>query len=673
MTATLATNPVPRPLPRGTGDRLYQGIAWLAALTVLLILGAIIIMLAFGAAPALNKFGFFGFLTSSEWNPVTDMFGALSPIVGTLVSSTIAIAIGFPVSFGIALFITEMAPVWLKRPVGTAIELLAAIPSIIYGMWGLFVFAPFFAAQIQPGLTATLGRLPLVGALFQGPPLGISVFTAGIILAVMIIPFIAATMRDIFATVPRELRESAYGIGCTTWEVVWRVIVPVTRTGIVGSVMLGLGRALGETMAVTFVIGNSHALQAALFAPGNSIASTIANEFTEADSKIYTSSLIALGLILFILTFIVLALAKLMLIWMGVVAKNGKVPRSCHLPPGGYAGQRPPRPTGGRFRAPLGTGAALIVWEPRLSRWGRRFMQQRPAHGARTREQVLMHLIPLGIYARRKAVNAINLTAALLVTLLGLFFLGWLLWTLVDRGFGDLNWALFSQDMPGPGSAGGGLRNAIIGSLMITGVAVLIGAPLGVLAGTYLSEFGRHTLLSHAVRFINDVLLSAPSIVIGVFVYEVMVVPMGGFSGWSGAVALAIIVVPVVVRTTENMMRLVPDTLREAAAALGAPRWKVVNSIVLRAALGGVMTGILLAVARIAGETAPLLFTALGNQFFSTDMSAPMANLPVTIFNFAMGPYQNWHDLAWAGSLLITLAVLILNIATRILLRTRNR
>ncbi len=275
----------------------------------------------------------------------------------------------------------------------------------------------------------------------------------------------------------------------------------------------------------------------------------------------------------------------------------------------------------------------------------------------------------MDIYTRRKIINGVNLTAAVVTTALGLFFLAWLLWTLFAQGLANFNWALFFQDMPGPGSEGGGLRNAIVGSLMMTITAVVIGAPVGILAGAYLSEFGRYARISIAVRFINDVLLSAPSIVIGVFVYEIMVAPFGGFSGWSGAVALAILVIPVVVRTTENMMRLVPDSMREAAAALGAPQWKVVNSVVIRAAISGIMTGVLLAIARIAGETAPLLFTALNNQFFSLDMSKPMANLPVTIFNFAMGPYDNWHDLAWAGSLLITLAVLGLNIITRVLLR----
>jgi len=315
------TSPLTADLPASTerhslGDRLFGGLTWLSAVAVLLVLGAIIVMLYLGARPAFEKFGFWHFITTAQWNPVTVEFGALSPIVGTLASSFIAILIGLPVSFGIALFITEMAPPWFKRPVGTAIELLAAIPSIIYGMWGLFVFAPFFADHIQPLLTDTLGELPLIGALFQGPPLGISVFTAGIILAIMIIPFIASVMRDVFETVPAELRESAFGVGSTTWEVVWTVVLPLTKVGVTGGVLLGLGRALGETMAVTFVIGNAHELHWALFEPGNSIASTIANEFTEADGEVYTAALIALGLLLFIITFIVLALAKLMLLRM---------------------------------------------------------------------------------------------------------------------------------------------------------------------------------------------------------------------------------------------------------------------------------------------------------------------------------------------------------------------
>ncbi len=287
------------------GTRFF---AWM----VLLIILAVLFALGKGALPALEKFGP-GFLTSSSWNPVTEDFGALVSIYGTLVTSIIAMLIGVPVSFGIALFITELCPVWLKRPVGIAIELLAAIPSIIYGMWGLFIFAPLFADHVEPWLNSRFAGVPLLGSLLTGPPMGIGMATAGIILAIMIIPFMTAVMRDMFEVVPDVLKESAYGIGATTWEVVRRVVLPYTRAGVIGGIMLGLGRAMGETMAVTFVIGNTNRIHASLLMPGNTISSSLANEFTEAVGEIYTSSLIALGLILFFITFIVLALSRLLL------------------------------------------------------------------------------------------------------------------------------------------------------------------------------------------------------------------------------------------------------------------------------------------------------------------------------------------------------------------------
>lgn len=299
-------------------DFLFHAITFGFAALVLLILAGIIASLVIGAWPALQHFGP-GFITRVEWDPVNNEYGALIAISGTLITSVIALLIAFPVSFGIALFLTEICPAWLKRPLGTAVELLAGVPSIIYGMWGLFVFAPLFADYVQPLLQAGLGELPVIGALFQGPMMGIGILTAGLILSVMIIPFIASVMRDVFETCPAVLKESAYALGCTRWEVVRKIVLPYTRIGVVGGIMLGLGRALGETMAVTFVIGNAHALSWSIFAPGNSIASTLANEFAEAEAGLHMSSLFALGLILFVITFIVLAIAKIMLVRM---AKN---------------------------------------------------------------------------------------------------------------------------------------------------------------------------------------------------------------------------------------------------------------------------------------------------------------------------------------------------------------
>ncbi len=294
-------------------DDLFRGLTRFFAIVVLLILVAILAALFAGSMPSIHRFGF-KFFIDSAWNPVTNQFGALVPIVGTVVTSTIALLIAVPVSFGIALFLTELAPRSLRMALGVAIELLAAIPSIIYGMWGLFVFAPFFAKYIQPWMIEHLGSWPLVGFLFQGAPMGIGVFTASLILAIMIIPFIAAVMRDVFEVVPPMLKESAYGLGSTTWEVARTVILPHTRVGVMGGIILGLGRALGETMAVTFVIGNAHELSTSLFMPGNTISSALANEFTEAVGDLYTSSLVELGLILFLITLIVLAIAKYLII-----------------------------------------------------------------------------------------------------------------------------------------------------------------------------------------------------------------------------------------------------------------------------------------------------------------------------------------------------------------------
>ncbi len=295
------------------GDKIFALAAKSFAILALGLLAAIIVALVYASWPSIEAYGI-GFLFSDAWNPPMEEFGALIPIYGTLVTSAIALLIAVPVSFGIALFLTELSPVWLRRPLGTAIELLAAIPSIVYGMWGLLVFAPIFAQYIQPALKSTLGQIPVVGTLFAGAPLGIGLLCAGIILAIMIIPYIASVMRDVFEVTPAMLKESAYGVGATTWEVMWGVVLPYTKTGVIGGVMLGLGRALGETMAVTFVIGNTNFLNSAsLFAPGNSITSALANEFAEADPGLHTAALMELGLILFAITLVVLLVSKLLL------------------------------------------------------------------------------------------------------------------------------------------------------------------------------------------------------------------------------------------------------------------------------------------------------------------------------------------------------------------------
>jgi phosphate transport system permease protein len=293
-------------------DRVFVGLTFISAVLVVAVLVGVVISLVVESWQALSTFGP-AFLWIERWSPVKGIFGAAAPIYGTLVTSIIAMLIGIPVSLGIAVFLTEICPERLRRPIGTAIELLAGIPSIIYGLWGFFVLAPFLQHTIQPFLINTVGNVPVIGALFQGPPYGIGLLTAGIVLAIMVLPFVTAVSRDVFLTVPTLLRESAYGMGMTTWEVVRHIVIPYTRVGLMGGIMLGLGRALGETMAVTFVIGNAHRISSSILAPATTISAAIANEFTEATTDLYTSSLVALGLILFVITFIVLGLAKWMI------------------------------------------------------------------------------------------------------------------------------------------------------------------------------------------------------------------------------------------------------------------------------------------------------------------------------------------------------------------------
>ena len=294
------------------GDRFFHGVTLTAALAVLILLGGVIVSLVVGSIPAIQEFGF-GFLATEVWNPVTDKYGAGAAIYGTVVTSIIAMVIAIPIGLGIAIFLSELCPQSLRQPIGIAIELLAGIPSIIYGIWGLFIFAPLLQEYIEPGVIAVFGPIPVLNLAFAGPPYGIGILTAGFILAIMVLPFISSISRDVFATVPPVLKESAYGLGFTTREVVGNVVIPYTRVGIIGGVMLALGRALGETMAVTFVIGNAHRISSSILAPGTTISATIANEFTEAVGTLYTSALVELGLILFVITFFVLAVARLML------------------------------------------------------------------------------------------------------------------------------------------------------------------------------------------------------------------------------------------------------------------------------------------------------------------------------------------------------------------------
>ena len=321
MPAAAAQAPAAPRLLDNLGDWLFRNIVAVAGWFVLVTLVLAAFSMYWGGREAFSEFGF-GFLVSTQWDPVREQYGALVAIYGTLVTTAIAMIIAVPVSFGIALFLTEVAPAWIRQPLGSAIELLAGIPSIIYGMWGLFVLAPLLGNHVYPWVDEHLGPWPVLGALFRGPPLGIGMLTAGIVLAIMVIPFISSVMREVFLTVPTRLKESAYALGSTTTEVVWDIVLPYTRSAVIGGVFLGMGRALGETMAVTFVLGNAHRISASLLEPGNSIAASVANEFAEATTPMYQSALLALGFLLFVVTFVVLSIAKLML--MQLKKREGK-------------------------------------------------------------------------------------------------------------------------------------------------------------------------------------------------------------------------------------------------------------------------------------------------------------------------------------------------------------
>ena len=575
------------------GDIVFHQLTKSAVILVLAVLGGVIVSLFLGALPALNEFGF-GFLTTESWNPVTEKFGALAPIYGTIITSFIAMLIAVPFGLMIAMFLTELCPLWLRRPIGIAIELLAGIPSIIYGIWGLFVFAPFIQQYIQPPVIAAFENVPVLSTLFAGPPFGIGILTASLILAIMVLPFITSISRDVFDAVPPVLKEAAYGLGWTQWEV-WRyVVLPFTRIGVIGGVMLGLGPRTRRNHGSYF-----------------------------RDRKRTPD-------------FRVLACAR-------------------H----DDLGDDRERIYGGRGRS-----LYIVSDRSRPHSLCHNIHRSRDRAVLATSDRAEDRLMDASLYRSRRRRNVLAAVASYGATFVGLTWLALILGVLFWEGFSGLSLRVFTEMTPPPGSAGG-LLNAIVGSLIMTALALLIGAPIGVLAGTYMAEYGRHSLLTSVVRFINDILLSAPSIVVGLFIYYVMVRPMGHFSGIAGAVVLAVLVIPVMVRTTEDMLTLVPDTLREAAASIGLPRSLMIRQIAYRAAKAGIITGLLLAVARISGETAPLLFTALNNQFYSTNLNAPMASLPSVIFQFALSPYKDWQDLAWTGALIITLAVLAMSILAR--------
>jgi phosphate transport system permease protein len=586
-------------------DVAFRGLSLLAALFVVALAVALVIVLVAKAWLAIETLGW-EFFTTTTWDPEPThrKFGALAFVWGTVATSAIAMAIAVPLGVATALFLSEIAPPWIRRSGSFLVEMLAAIPSVVYGFWGLFVMAP----ALQSLVTALGG--PNTG--------GIGILPAGIILSIMILPYVAAVSFDVCRSVPRSQREAGYALGATRWQVIRSVVLVNARPGIIGGTFIALGRAIGETMAVTMLIGNKTEIHLSVFSMGNSIPSVIANEFTEATYDLYLSALIELGLVLLAVSMIVNALARVLI-------------RRVNRP--GRRGLRRLR-RGGPVRSTEGMQPAPLPAEP---------------------DQLLPP----------RFVNRVMTDVLAVATFLAVAPLFFILGYLIYRGAGALNLDFFTK-LPAPvGQKGGGMANAIYGSLLMILIATAFAVPVGILAAVYLAEY--KSRLAAAVRFIGELLGGVPSIVIGIFAYTVVVKPMGDFSGWAGGFALGIMMIPIVMRAAEESLKLVPSSLRHASLALGATRFQTIRRVVLPAATSAIVTAVFLGIARVAGETAPLLLTASSNQYWPRSPSDFTPSLPVYIFTYTVSPYEDWHQKAWGAALVLLGFVMALNIGVRLL------
>jgi phosphate transport system permease protein len=602
-------------------ELLFKTICQAAAGLILVLALLLVAVLVWKSWLALTTVGH-RFFTSTKWDPEPDhrVFGALAFIYGTIITSALAMLIAVPLGVGTAAYLSEIATGWVRRAGSFLVEMLAAIPSVVYGFWGLFVLAP----TLQPLITRLGG--PNNG--------GVGILSASIILSIMIVPYVAAVSFDVCRAVPSSQRQGSLALGATRWQTIWLVVLPYARPGIVGGCFLALGRALGETMAVTMLIGNRPEISLSPFALGNSMASVIANEFTEATYDLYLSALVQLGLVLLCVSIVVNSFARL-LIWR--VNRVGKA--------GPLFGKTKPS----QVQAP-GTSVAIQDGAAGPLSPGRE-TAQRPNPRA-----IWINDLMTGV-----------LTFCLVATVVPLFFI---LSYLVIHGIQALNWQFF-VNLPAPvGQKGGGMANALYGSFLLVGLATLLAVPIGILAAIYLAEF-RSERLGPAVRFVGELLGGVPSIVIGIFAYTLVVVPMGHFSGWAGAIALSVMMLPIVVRASEESLKLVPRSIRDASYALGASHYQTVLRVVVPAALPAIITAVFLGIARVGGETAPLLLTASSNQYWPRSPNDFTPSLPVYVFTYAVSPYEEWHQQAWAAALVLVMAVMFLNFGIRVVMGRR--
>ncbi len=616
-----AVPPLRPRLPRfpNLGDRVFQLICQLSAWIVILLALALLGVIVQHSWLAIEKIGL-KFFTTATWDPEEDhqVFGALAFIWGTVVTSLLAMLIAVPLGVGTAAYLSEIARPGVRRIASFLIELLAAIPSVVYGLWGSFVLTPI----LQDVVTALVG--PNTG--------GRGILAASLVLSIMIVPYVTAVSYDVCRAVPNSQRQASLALGATRWQMIWSAVLPYARPGIVGACFLALGRALGETMAVTMLIGNKDVISLSPLGLGDSIASRIANQFTEATYELFRSALMELALVLLVVTTVLNALARL-LIWRIATPHRGSLMR--------------------RLLAQFRLISPAEKWAAADS----------PPVSA------------LGFYAnstRARQVDGVMtgvLIACLLITIGPLFFiLGYLL----VMGVESLDWAFFTQVHVPIGETGGGIAHAIVGSAMLVGLATLFAVPVGLMTAIYLAEY-RSGPLGKSVRFIAELLGGVPSIVVGIFAYHVVVIPMIAitdgavrFSGWAGAFALGVMMIPIVIRASEEALKLVPVAIRNASMALGANHWQTILRITVPAALPAIITAIFLAIARIAGETAPLLMTATDYRDFSESPSDPTPSIPVLIFKYSVSPYPDWHRKAWAAALVLMVLVMLLNFGIRL-------
>ncbi|MFZ4756081.1 MAG: phosphate ABC transporter permease subunit PstC [Miltoncostaeaceae bacterium] len=637
-------------------DRTYVGLAVGAAVIAVAFVGYLIWNTVAQTGEVWSTFGVWGFLTGDQWLPTpvsgAPIFGALPFIYGTLMTSILALMIAVPAAIGIALATVVLLPKKLRGPIGAMINLLAAVPSVIFGLWGLTVLVPFLKPALE-WLATTFGGLSIFGwHPFEGPITSGSYLISALVLAIMVLPIITAIIREVLLTVPREQQEAAYALGATRWEMVRHSMLPWARSGIVGASALGLGRAVGETIAIALLLGNSPGIFTSLVGPGSTLASIIALQTGEA-SGLQLSALTALAVVLFVLAFGINAVARMVVRRSqgGAARKDGLVsravtgitglfprraPKAVQVSPSALP-DGPPPPPAPREPAAI-TGSASLSRSRRVrSRLGEGVVWVSLAFG----------MVPLIL----------------------------VIWEMIRVGLPAISASFFTELPPtDPSSYAGGISNALVGTLILMGIATLLAAPLGILTALFIRDVARPGKISgkigSAVGFVVDILLGVPSIVVGLIVYLGVVIVVGHFSAWAGGIALAIIMFPVVVRASDEVLQLVPQAQKEAAMALGAPKWRTTLAIVIPAALPGIITGVLLGVARASGETAPLLFTSLGNQFFSTDLNAPIAAIPQLIYQRTIQVATPASlQLAWGAALVLVAIIFILNIGGALISR----